>query len=1106
MTIKYRLISTAITLTGILTLSAQQVGGSSISVRTYTSADTTRNGDTLRYVEEKVFDNGLGDIIQEQKLGYSADTGTAIVTHHDYDSYRRETSVWLPTAIQTGGSYVPRNTLATAAMSFYGDQKPYSRTTYDEYWPAFPSSTTIAGSTWHDGNHSRHINSTISSITGLGLLPGSSTICLLNNQKFYSETVTDEDGCTRTTYKDEGGRVRMEETAAGRTYYVYDTRTGNLRFVLPPAASSYVLDKAYYTSYSEIDGYAYEYRYDGLNRCIYKALPGCAPIYYIYDRAGNLILTQDGNLRQTGKWMFSIPDRFGRPCLTGTCQGTYDYTDEPLKGVHVYAEYDGSSTYKGYGINGITLMLASVLTVTYYDTYDFVGRYEMPAAFSTVVQQGADTQNGRGLQTGGIEAYLDATGILGYNYSVIYYNGKKEAVRTGSTNHLGGQSITDNTYSFNSKVLTTETTTQIGSKTYNEEYTYEYDNADRLIRTRHRYGNSSEKTLSENTYDDLGHLSTVKRLDSISLTTLIGYNMHSQLKAVRTGTLFEEILRYEDVSNGNTPLYSGAISGIEWKSRNDRIRAYNYIYDQAKRLVSASYLDAAGNNGAFSTSYSYDSMGNITSLVRYGKQSSSTYGKIDSLTYTYNGNQLTAISDNAPAPTISGSFDFKDGANTSAEYLYDANGNMTKDANKGITQILYNHLNLPSRITMVKGSITSTIDYVYSASGAKQRVIHRPNVLIPLSTTTDYVNGYIFTNNNLSMALTDNGYYTFSNTGDSTYYFYLKDHQGNNRVVVAENDSIVQTNHYYPYGALFAESTNGDVQRFKYNGKELDRKFGLNWYDHGARHNDAAIGRWHSMDPMAEKYYGISPYAYCGGNPVNLGDYNGMDTLNFILKDGASDYASFSSRVTTNGNHIGIIKDSKGNVINQFSFINQEDAEMFKEEDDGGIALISKSEIESILSNIPDNLSLSSALEYAFKEGKNGTMDFMSQGNGSIQKKLKDMGKITLFLPQDGSNLAHDCWNYGNYLWGAGMQSRLHVPYLIAAAGAHYNNWRFPNIEEPGHLDSIDDQYSIALGYNSGSKNLSAVMTGFSYGMAMNVALIVEIAKINLQIMRIIQK
>ncbi len=96
-------------------------------------------------------------------------------------------------------------------------------------------------------------------------------------------------------------------------------------------------------------------------------------------------------------------------------------------------------------------------------------------------------------------------------------------------------------------------------------------------------------------------------------------------------------------------------------------------------------------------------------------------------------------------------------------------------------------------------------------------------------------------------------------------------------MVVSQSGSVEQTNHYYPYGALFAESMNGDVQRFKYNGKELDRKFGLNWYDHGARHNDAAIGRWHSIDKNAEKYYGISPYAYCGGDPVNGVDNNGLD-------------------------------------------------------------------------------------------------------------------------------------------------------------------------------------------------------------------------------------
>ena len=193
------------------------------------------------------------------------------------------------------------------------------------------------------------------------------------------------------------------------------------------------------------------------------------------------------------------------------------------------------------------------------------------------------------------------------------------------------------------------------------------------------------------------------------------------------------------------------------------------------------------------------------------------------------------------------------------------------------------HLNFPSRITYSDGRV---INYVYSASGAKLKVSHKQSG-IGITTTTDYVKGYIFTNNSLSMALTDNGYYTLSRTGDPTYYFYLKDHQGNNRVVVSQSGSVEQINHYYPYGALFAESTNGDVQRFKYNGKELDRKFGLNWYDHGARHNDAAIGRGPSIDKNAEKYYGISPYAYCGGDPVNLGDYDGMEWDYTINEDGS---------------------------------------------------------------------------------------------------------------------------------------------------------------------------------------------------------------------------
>ena len=59
------------------------------------------------------------------------------------------------------------------------------------------------------------------------------------------------------------------------------------------------------------------------------------------------------------------------------------------------------------------------------------------------------------------------------------------------------------------------------------------------------------------------------------------------------------------------------------------------------------------------------------------------------------------------------------------------------------------------------------------------------------------------------------------------------------------------------------------TQPYKYIGKELDRAHGLEWYDHEARHYDPVTGRWNTMDKICEKYYGISPYASCGDDPVN---------------------------------------------------------------------------------------------------------------------------------------------------------------------------------------------------------------------------------------------
>ena len=112
---------------------------------------------------------------------------------------------------------------------------------------------------------------------------------------------------------------------------------------------------------------------------------------------------------------------------------------------------------------------------------------------------------------------------------------------------------------------------------------------------------------------------------------------------------------------------------------------------------------------------------------------------------------------------------------------------------------------------------------------------------------------------------------------DGGLYFYIKDYQGNVRVVLNQANQPVEVNSYYPYGGLMAATTTEGTQPYKYSAKELDRENGLDWYDSKARMYDPTIGRTPTQDPMAEKYYSMSPYLWCAGNPIKFIDLDGKD-------------------------------------------------------------------------------------------------------------------------------------------------------------------------------------------------------------------------------------
>ena len=170
---------------------------------------------------------------------------------------------------------------------------------------------------------------------------------------------------------------------------------------------------------------------------------------------------------------------------------------------------------------------------------------------------------------------------------------------------------------------------------------------------------------------------------------------------------------------------------------------------------------------------------------------------------------------------------------------------------------------------LVKFKDQSSITYTYVADGTKLRVEHK----IGSSTTrTTYCSNVIYEDGTAKCLLTEEGYVSLD---DREYHYYLKDHQGNNRVLVNKNGGVEEINHYYPFGGVFASEEN--VQPYKYNGKELDAKKGLNWYDYGARQYDAALGIFTTVDPSSERYYSTSPYVYCGGDPINRIDPTGAD-------------------------------------------------------------------------------------------------------------------------------------------------------------------------------------------------------------------------------------
>ena len=116
--------------------------------------------------------------------------------------------------------------------------------------------------------------------------------------------------------------------------------------------------------------------------------------------------------------------------------------------------------------------------------------------------------------------------------------------------------------------------------------------------------------------------------------------------------------------------------------------------------------------------------------------------------------------------------------------------------------------------------------------------------------------------------------------------YFIRDHLGSVRAVVDHTGKIVERNDYYPFGGRHENSALSllATNRYKFGGKETLEPVSLDMLDFGARFYDPRIARWNTQDPLAEKYFSLSPYNYCAGNPITLVDPTGMVMDDYRLK------------------------------------------------------------------------------------------------------------------------------------------------------------------------------------------------------------------------------
>ena len=887
-----------------------------------------------------VYYDGLGRPEQTARVGFTA-TGADLLSTVSYDEAGREYRQGLPTPVSgNNGCYVNPSTYGQTAQSYYGDTYLYRETLYENSPLSRTVGVKNPGSVWnaHPKTAAYRCNTAEEVVLFRISSDGVQRVGRYTPGALYVTRETDEDGIWQESFTDKSGRVVMTRQGNGYdTYYIYDDH-GRLCYVLPPMAVDGMHNTGNYPdSHTLLQQYAYLYKYDDRGNCIGKRLPGCKSIQLIYDRANRLVMSQDGNQQSGSLWTITKYDALSRVLYTyeaNPLRSPGDLRQYCKEKLFVEERADSYTAWPGMGYTLRILLPAAndyrLLTVNYYDDYSFLyieGTAASQLAYRSKEGYGAAYSSAKGLLTG--TQVFDLTDRSKYAITVYYYDEYGNPVQTRTRHVSGDYEMTYAQCDLSGNILKsyTEHLDSRGRLSVSESVENTYDRSGRLTRTDYAV-NDSLSTDWRYEYDELGRISG-KSIDGGLTHAKYRYNLQGWITRIEDVDFVQNLYYESFMGNYGKVRYNGNISAMNWTYRTDTdtiVNGYRFTYDAYDRLASAySVTGSDFSSGRYHVEYEYDKHGNMVNLYRNGGRG----GMIDEMNWFYEGNRVVEITDMVGEQGRYDMKEYRDYNHNGLDYFYDSNGNMTADLDRAIVAIRYNLLNQPDTVQFRNGS--AIVNY-YTADGKRtgsKYLTPLTTVVIPAGQTFGSTSGTAamsshvtarrgsleyagadFESDTLIRIHNGDGYLDCS---EQDFRYFVRDYQGNIRTVYGsalknlkfieidkpprhlatvpfdwfdrgdmqyielQKTVTYQRMQYYPFGLPYEAHYQPEEQPYKYGGKEFIELHGYDSYDFDARMYYPALCRFMTMDPLCEKYYSISPYAYCNNNPVKYIDSDGRD-------------------------------------------------------------------------------------------------------------------------------------------------------------------------------------------------------------------------------------